>query len=113
MKAYPSFDEILLRKWLYFRDLFFLLHSLNIFVCASYSGGDIFGSLHNIHRSNTRSSGGRWIDDKYDDVMRILPALILIIYVYYKYFFCINNFNDRSPFVWIVDRCVAPANRMN
>ncbi len=41
-------------------------------------GGSIFGSLHNIHRSNTRGSGGRWIQDKYDDGIRVLPALVFI-----------------------------------
>ena len=39
------------------------------------SGGDIFDGLHNIHRNSTRGSGGRWIQDKYDDGIRVLPAL--------------------------------------
>lgn len=43
---------------------------------------DIFGGLHNIHRSNIRSSGDRWIQGKYDDGIRGLPALVL--YMYHK-----------------------------
>ena len=50
-------------------------------VCASYSGGDIFGDLHNIHRSNTQGSGGRWIQNKYGDGIRVLPALVFYMWV--------------------------------
>ena len=48
-------------------------------VCSSYNGGDIFGILHNIHRSNTQGSGGRSIQNKYGDGIRVLPTLVLYV----------------------------------